>query len=87
VNKYLIRFNKTAGQDGRGSPQHVWRVFENGREILARHVRINVPSWSEQSGPDWNIACLGVMVLNTEFDIVEINHAGQHSDGSSPAPD
>jgi hypothetical protein len=25
--------------------------------------------------PDWNLACLGVMVFNTEFDIAEINHA------------
>jgi hypothetical protein len=40
---------------------------------LARHVRINVPSWSEQSGPDWNIACLGVMTMNEEFAIIEIH--------------
>ena len=73
MNKYLIRYNKAAGQDGRGSSEHVWRVFENGREILARHVRVNVPSWSEQSGPDWNIACLGVLVFNDEFDIAEIH--------------
>ena len=74
VNKYLIRFNKSAGEPGRGSPEHVWRVFENGHEYLARHVRINVPSWSEQSGPDWNIACLGVMIFNEEFAIIEIQH-------------
>jgi hypothetical protein len=48
-------------------------VFENGQEHLARHVRINVPSWSEQSGPDWNIACLGVMTMNEEFAIIEIH--------------
>lgn len=72
MNKYLIRYNKSAGQEGRGSTEHVWRVFENGREVLARHVRINVRSWSEQTGPDWNIACLGVMEFNTEFDIAEI---------------
>ena len=73
MNKYLIRYNKRAGEPGRGSPEHVWRVFENGREYLARHVRINVKSWSEQTGPDWNIACLGVMTLNKEFGIIEIN--------------
>jgi hypothetical protein len=55
MNKYLIRYNKSAGEPGRGSSEHVWRVFENGREYLARHVRINVHSWSEQTGPDWNI--------------------------------
>ena len=73
MNKYLIRYNKSAGEPGRGSPEHVWRVFENGHEYLARHVRINVNSWSEQTGPDWNIACLGVMTLNEEFGIIEIN--------------
>ena len=73
VNKYLIRYNRSAGEPGRGSSEHVWRVFENGQEYLARHVRINVPSWSEQSGPDWNIACLGVMTMNEEFAIIEIH--------------
>ena len=32
MNKYLIRFNKTRGQPGRGSLDHVWRVFENDQE-------------------------------------------------------
>ena len=73
MNKYLIRFNKTRGEPGRGSEEHVWRVFENGNEILARHIRINVPIWSEQTGPDWNIACIGQMTVFSEFDIVEIN--------------
>ena len=30
MNKYHIRFNKSRGQPGRGSMDHVWRVFENG---------------------------------------------------------
>jgi hypothetical protein len=74
MNKYLIRFNKSAGQEGRGSPEHVWRVFENGKEILAKHVRLNVDSWSEQTETDWNIACLGVMTFDQEFEIAEINY-------------
>lgn len=72
MNHYLIRFNKSAGQPGRGSPEHVWRVFENGNEYLARHVRIEVPSWSEQSGPDWNIACKGSMLFFSDTDTVVI---------------
>jgi hypothetical protein len=63
MNKYLIRFNKNRGQPGRGSEEHVWRVFENGKEHLAKHVRIQVPSWSEAEGPDWNIACEGRMLF------------------------
>lgn len=72
MNKYLIRFNKTRGQPGRGSDEHVWRVFENGEEYLARHVRIQVPSWSEADGPDWNMACVGYMMFYTDTDTAVI---------------
>ena len=64
--KYAIRFNKTRGQPGRGSLDHVWRVFEDGKEYLFKHVQINVPSHSEQDGGDWNIVCQGVMVIDRE---------------------
>jgi len=72
MNKYLIRFNKSRGQPGRGSEDHAWRVFENGREVLAKHVRIQVPSWSEADGPDWNIACKGTMLFFSDTDTVVI---------------
>jgi hypothetical protein len=42
-NTYHIRFNKSRGQPGRGSKDHVWRVFENGREYIFKHVNITVP--------------------------------------------
>ena len=32
--KYSIRFNKTRGQEGRGTVDHVWRVFEGEKEIV-----------------------------------------------------
>lgn len=73
MSHYLIRFNKSAGQPGRGSPEHVWRVFEDGNERLARHVRILVPCWSEQSGPDWNMACNGRMIFYSDTDTAVIN--------------
>ena len=72
MNKYLIRFNKSRGQPGRWSIDHVWRVFENDQEFLARHVRIEVPSWSESSGPDWNIACYGKMLWFGDTDTAVI---------------
>lgn len=72
MNKYLIRFNKSRGQPGRGSEEHVWRVFENDREFLAKHVRIEVASWSEQTGPDWSIACHGRMLWFGDTDTVVI---------------
>jgi hypothetical protein len=78
MNKYLIRFNKSRGQEGRGSEDHVWRVFENGVEHLAKDVMINVPSWSETDGPDWNIACKGYMQFVDVSDLVIID-SGQNS--------
>lgn len=72
MSHFLIRFNKTAGQPGRGSREHVWRVFEDGREHLARHVRILVPSYSEQDGPDWNIACDGKLMYYSDTDTAVI---------------
>jgi hypothetical protein len=62
--KYAIRFNKTRGQPGRGTVDHVWRVFEDGKEYLFKNVQINVPSHSERDGEDWNIVCQGVMVID-----------------------
>lgn len=72
MSHFLIRFNKTAGQPGRGSSEHVWRVFEDGREHLARHVKILVPSYSEQDGPDWNIACDGKLMYYADTDTAVI---------------
>ena len=41
MNKYHIRFNKSRGQEGRGTMDHVWRVFENGdKEYLVKNFKI-----------------------------------------------
>ena len=72
MKKYLIRFNKTRGQPGRGTVDHVWRVCEDGKEYLAKHVRIQVPSWSEASGNDWNIACKGTMLFFIDTETIVI---------------
>jgi hypothetical protein len=66
MNKYHIRFNKTRGMPGRGTPDHAWRVFENGKEFLVKHVKINVPSCDEITGEDWNISCDGYMTIDRE---------------------
>lgn len=68
MNKYSIRFNKTRGQEGRGSIDHVWRVFENGKEYLFKHLDINAPVKSEKdaNGVDYNITCNGIMVIDKE---------------------
>lgn len=72
-NKYLIRFNKSRGQEGRGTLDHVWRVFENDFEYLCKHVQINVPSFSERTGEDWNIACYGSMSIDKETSTITID--------------
>lgn len=78
MNKYLIRFNKTRGKPGRGTLDHVWRVFENGKEFLCKHIQINVPVHDEVSQDktghdDWNIACEGVMSIDKETSTITIN--------------
>jgi hypothetical protein len=75
MNKYRIRFNKSRGQEGRGTVDHVWRVFEGDKEYLVKHFKINVPSESEQevNGEDWNVVCYGVLVLDRNTSTAIIN--------------
>ena len=73
MNKYLIRFNKSRGQEGRGTLEHVWRVFENDKEYLVKHLQINVPCHDETDGVDWNICCHGVMTIDKDTSTAIIN--------------
>jgi hypothetical protein len=75
MKKYKIRFNKTRGNPGRGSKEHVWRVFEDNQEYIVKHFKLNVPSFSEadQSGVDWNVCCYGTMTLDKETSTVIID--------------
>lgn len=69
MNKYSIRFNKSRGQPGRGTIDHVWRVFENdGKEYIFKHLDINVPVKSERdkNGQDYNITCNGYLDIDRE---------------------
>ena len=75
MNKYRIRFNKRRGQEGRGSREHVWRVFEGDKEYLVKHFKLNVPSYSEveSSGEDWNVCCHGILTLDRETSTATID--------------
>jgi len=69
MNKYRIRFNKRRGQPGRGTADHVWRVFEgNHKEYLFKNLDISVPVKSEKdiNGDDYNIFCYGVLQIDKE---------------------
>jgi hypothetical protein len=66
MNTYYIRYNKTRGMPGRGTEEHVWRVFENGKEYLFKNIIINVSSHGEKTGEDWSIVCSGYMKIDRE---------------------
>ena len=66
MNKYLIRFNRKKGEPGRGTEEHAWRVFENGKEYLFKHLNITAPIIDEQTGSDYNICCYGIMAIDKE---------------------
>ena len=77
MNQYLIRFNKSRGQQGRGTSDHVWRVFENdGKEYLFKNLNITVPVKSEKdkNGVDYNITCNGILQVDRETSTAYISH-------------
>jgi hypothetical protein len=80
--KYLIRFNKSRGQAGRGTVDHVWRVLdEQGNEVICKNVKINVPSCGYSppvptpaaTPDDYSIMAEGVLKIDRETSTVEIN--------------
>jgi len=74
MNTYQIRFNKSRGQAGRGSMDHVWRVFENGKEFLFKNLDITAPVKSEKdaNGTDYNIVCQGFMSIDRDTSTARI---------------
>lgn len=62
--EFMIRFNKSRGLPGRGTEDHVWRIFEDDKEYLVKNVRIEVPSYGAKTGEDWSICCSGQLVLD-----------------------
>ena len=68
MNIYRIRFNKARGQVGRGTVDHVWRVFENDKEFLFKNLDIATPIKSEKdaNGVDYNIVCQGYMTIDRD---------------------
>jgi len=77
MNKYKIRFNKSRGLEGRGTKDHVWRVFEGDKEYLFKNFKLNVLSQSEKEtgSEDWNVVCYGVMTIEKDTSTAIINEA------------
>jgi hypothetical protein len=80
MNTYQIRFNKTRGQAGRGTIDHAWRVFENGKEFLFKNLDITAPVKSEKdaNGVDYNITCRGYMQVDRETSTAVITAKVKH---------
>ncbi len=74
MNKIKIRFNKSRGQPGRGSIEHVWRVFEKEKEYLVKNVLILVNSETEKEefSEDWNIVCYGNIEIDRDTSTITI---------------
>jgi hypothetical protein len=73
VSEYVIRYNQTRGQPGRGTVDHVWRVFEDGKEYLTKNVEINVPCRGAKTGGDYSMVCEGKMTLDRDTSTAVIN--------------
>ena len=69
----VVRYNQTRGQPGRGTPDHVWRVFEDGKEYLTKNVEINVPCRGAKTGADYSMVCEGTLHLDRETSTAIIN--------------
>lgn len=77
MNNYRIRFNKTRGNPGRGTVDHVWRVFENEREYLCKHLHITAPltDAKDPNGTDYNLVCQGFMRIDRDTSTIYISSA------------
>lgn len=72
MSRLAIRFNKSRGHPGRGSVDHVWRIFDGPKEYLAKNIRINVQSWGEKTGEDWSICCDGIIKIDKTTSTITI---------------
>ena len=67
--KIKIRFNKTRGEPGRGTIDHVWRVFDaTGKEFICKNILILTKCHGEkdENGQDYNIVAEGNLGINYE---------------------
>ncbi len=71
----VVRYNQTRGKPGRGTVDHVWRVFEDGKEYLTKNVEINVPCRGAKTGADYSMVCEGKMTIDRETSTAIINEA------------
>jgi hypothetical protein len=66
--KIRVRFNKSRGQEGRGTIDHAWRVFVGKKEYLAKHVVFAIPCHSDKEccSDDWNMVADGQIQIDRD---------------------
>ena len=74
MNQYIIRINKSRGQPGRGTTNHIWRVFENGNEFLFKNLVVNSKLTDYTDGMDYSMLCNGIMDINRDNSTCTINN-------------
>lgn len=67
-----VRYNKARGQPGKGSVDHVWRVFDGPKEYLVKNIKLDVPSWGGKTGGDWSICCEGKVLIDRESSTITV---------------
>jgi len=73
--KFRVRYNKSAGQPGRGTVDHKWRVFdETGKEYLCKNVILRKDAWTEVDANevDYNMCCIGEIDIIRESSTIAI---------------
>lgn len=73
--RYRVRFNKSRGHPGRGTKDHVWRVFdETGKEWICKNIKIEVPceGMKEPLSEDWNIVSEGQLEIDKTTSTITI---------------
>jgi hypothetical protein len=66
--KIKVRFNRSRGQEGRGTVDHVWRVFAGSKEYIVKNIVFTVPCYGEREGDseDWNMVAEGNLHIDRE---------------------
>lgn len=75
MSVFRIRFNKTRGQEGRGTMDHIWRVFtEDNKEYLCKNILILTQCRGDKdpNGQDYNIVADGKIGVDKETSTITI---------------
>ena len=72
--KIRVRFNKSRGQPGRGTVDHVWRVFVDDKEYVVKNIVLQVPCRGEKEpgSEDWNMVAEGEVTIDRDTSTITV---------------